>query len=458
MGLVTSIDNGRPLSGLEARRSTRVHCAVPLLIAAKNKMGQPFEERTSVVSVNLHGCRYQSRHDYSIGMWITLHLHGSSGEAESPALRAQVRSVRAPRDPSELYQIGVELESPANIWGISAPPQDWQRTLSGNDSPTQSPTGVTSERDPTAAATARPPAQQVPSEQAIAALQKAVRSAIAKQLDESLKDAICIFNEVSRARMRQAEESFEQRVGTLVSTAREEIVGRLEAQLSENQNRWEEQHETYRSRAEEIAHYLEKLGIDTRRDLAETQAFVEKAARELEPQMRDQIAASVGRASQECEAATARITGHQLTQLTEAAQVVTREASQQLEARTAEARSLMESAANGLLGELQRQADAQLNTVSEASQRIISSVAALGAENRAVCEARLRTLEDDLCRAADRSIEQFRNGLNSLLSSVVDAAGSGVERAESAPHDPEPSTQSNAVKAGIRNARAKGNA
>jgi hypothetical protein len=44
-----------------------------------------------------------------------LRLTEPGGEAESAVLRAQVRSVRAPKNPNELYQIGVELESPATF-------------------------------------------------------------------------------------------------------------------------------------------------------------------------------------------------------------------------------------------------------------------------------------------------------------------------------------------------------
>jgi hypothetical protein len=47
----------------------------------------------------------------------TLRLTEPHGEAELAVLRAQVRSVRAPKNPNELYQIGVELESPANDIG-----------------------------------------------------------------------------------------------------------------------------------------------------------------------------------------------------------------------------------------------------------------------------------------------------------------------------------------------------
>ena len=48
-------------SGIEGRRSTRVDHPVTLIILGKNGLGQPFQEKTSSVSVNLHGCRYPSQ-------------------------------------------------------------------------------------------------------------------------------------------------------------------------------------------------------------------------------------------------------------------------------------------------------------------------------------------------------------------------------------------------------------
>jgi hypothetical protein len=381
-------------------------------------------------------------------MWVTLRLTDPGGEAESTVLRAQVRSVRAPKNPNELYQIGVELESPANVWGIPAPPSDWERAFEAwlkvrrdNDLPTPLPTAATAEREPAAVATTPTPAEQVLPTQFIPILQKAVRTAVAKQLDESLKDALWKFDEVSRARMQRAEESLERRIEMIVYTSRAEVVSRLDSRLAEDQQRWKEQQDAYRNRTEEIADGLEKLGADTRRDLIETKTFVERAAGELEPRMRDQITASVERASQEFGAAVARVSDHQLAQLAESALTVTREASLQLEARAAEARLLIESAANRLQ-ELQRQADEQFKIISETNERIISSVAALDAENRVVCQERIRKLEDDLARAADRSTEQFRNGLNSLLSSLVGTVSTGEEHTESTLHRPESSTPS----------------
>lgn len=112
-------------TGPEGRRSTRIERPVPLLITGQDGLGQEFLERTSAVSLNLHGCRYPSRHDTHVGSWITLQI-GDSGVGEIvTTVRAQVRSVQVPRNPRDLYHVGVQLEKPANVWRIPAPPPDW---------------------------------------------------------------------------------------------------------------------------------------------------------------------------------------------------------------------------------------------------------------------------------------------------------------------------------------------
>jgi len=109
----------------EARRSTRIERSVPLIVFGQNRTGEPFVERTVSTSINLHGCRYPSRHDYGVGTWITLQVVGLNVEPKPPAVRARVRSVHASQSTRELQQVGVELENPANVWGIVTPPQDW---------------------------------------------------------------------------------------------------------------------------------------------------------------------------------------------------------------------------------------------------------------------------------------------------------------------------------------------
>src|SRR3981189_3759178 len=119
------IDTPRNLNGEEARRSTRIERSIPLIVFGQNRMGEPFVERTVSTSLNLHGCRYPSRHDYGVGSWVRLQVVGLNGLPRPPAVRARVRSVHMSQSARELQQVGVELENPGNVWGVVTPPQDW---------------------------------------------------------------------------------------------------------------------------------------------------------------------------------------------------------------------------------------------------------------------------------------------------------------------------------------------
>jgi hypothetical protein len=77
----------------ESRRSTRIEKSVPLIILGQNRMGEPFVERTVSIRLNMHGCRYPSRHDYGVGTWVTLQVVGLISSEQKPAtVRAMVRS------------------------------------------------------------------------------------------------------------------------------------------------------------------------------------------------------------------------------------------------------------------------------------------------------------------------------------------------------------------------------
>jgi len=47
---------------LRKRRSSRIVQAVPLVVTGVDALGRPFQERTSSLIINCHGCRYQSKH------------------------------------------------------------------------------------------------------------------------------------------------------------------------------------------------------------------------------------------------------------------------------------------------------------------------------------------------------------------------------------------------------------
>jgi hypothetical protein len=458
-------------SGIEARRSTRVDRNVPLVIMGQTKLGLSFEEKTSAVSVNLHGCRYPSRHDYSIGSWVALQV--LDGENNSAMMRAQVRSIHPPMSPREMYQIGVELEAPANVWGVSALPDDWQRILGGGGAKAQMATGAAPARAPAAAPTlpqtpvgpeyrnagvaafpgppaaaaakpefakelsaVKPERVVITSDQLIAAVQgklqqaaeKAVHAAITTHLVDAVRKALGKIDDVCNASVHQMEQYSAQRLETMMRSTREEVLSRIDARLVDDRSRWTEQQESYRSRAEEVAQRIEKLAEQAQQNLAEAQKFTDRITGEVEPQVRGRVERSVTRATEEFEAAATRVADRQLVRLMEDKQMVTREAASQMAACAAEMRALLQTSASGTLEEFRRQTEMQVDlAISEATQRVMSSLASLDAENRAACEARRRSIESDVARATEQSTEQFRTGIKAFLYSCLVAAVGAVD-------------------------------
>ena len=109
----------------KARRSTRVFEPVRLKILGESRIGTPQLELTSALAVNCHGCVFLSRHEHRKDSWMTLEVSNQQSGTKSPPVRAQVRFVRLPGNPRELYCVGVELETPANVWGFERVPEDW---------------------------------------------------------------------------------------------------------------------------------------------------------------------------------------------------------------------------------------------------------------------------------------------------------------------------------------------
>ncbi len=109
----------------QQRRSTRIVQAVPVAVTGVDALGRPFQERTSTLILNCHGCRYQSRHYVLKHMWVTLEVPNPQAGYEPRRARARVMWIRRPRSVRELFHVGVELERSGNIWGIAFPPADW---------------------------------------------------------------------------------------------------------------------------------------------------------------------------------------------------------------------------------------------------------------------------------------------------------------------------------------------
>jgi len=114
-----------PEADAQKRRTTRIVQAVPLTVTGIDALGRTFQERTSTLIINCHGCRYQSKHYVLKNMWVTLEVPHNEPGHDPRVVRARVTWIQRPRTVRELFQVGVELEVTGNIWGIAFPPEDW---------------------------------------------------------------------------------------------------------------------------------------------------------------------------------------------------------------------------------------------------------------------------------------------------------------------------------------------
>ena len=104
------------------RRSTRIVQAVPVTLTGVDALGRPFQERTSTLFINCHGCRYQSKHYVLKNMWVTIEVPHPEAGREPRTVRGRITWIQRPRTVRELFQVGIELEIPGNAWGIPFPP------------------------------------------------------------------------------------------------------------------------------------------------------------------------------------------------------------------------------------------------------------------------------------------------------------------------------------------------
>jgi hypothetical protein len=384
----------RLYAGLDLRRSKRTYRAVRLMIFGQDYEGQPYREKMSTVNLSLFGCCYQSWHNSQIGAKVELHL--TEGLLERSALvHARVRHVRPPVSHSELFQIGVEFDSPQTEWlgaqeettvgtashVVPAREQEKTATKPETNFPAAPPLELSEteravvERVATTidrlSAALQGPAQRAANSavEAIrseleATLKQSIQREVAAQLDEAVRQALWMIGEISSANARKAESLLQQRLEQMLRCSEEGVFRRVEARFEELRSRWEEQQE------------------------------------------------------EQCRPVPA-----------ENEPAAMRESSTQLQACVIEAGAVLHSMASDTLEQFRRQLDSQTDSaMSEAKQRWCSSLTALEAENLTACDARRRLFEDDLARATERAAEQFRSGIKAHLYSSLAAAIEAVDK------------------------------
>jgi len=109
----------------QQRRSKRIEQAIPLLVGGVGAMREPYQELVSTLSINCHGCAYQSKHEVIQGETVYLEIKPPNEGSVGYSSRAKVKWVQKLGGKEKFFQVAVELETYGNIWGIPSPPGDW---------------------------------------------------------------------------------------------------------------------------------------------------------------------------------------------------------------------------------------------------------------------------------------------------------------------------------------------
>ena len=117
--------SSNPVAYTQKRRSSRIDKAVTLAVQGVDALRAPYLEEVTTGTISCHGCTYQLRHQVLPGEVVFLNVgQGVEGYSEFTA-RARVKSIQKLSTPDDMYNVGVELETAGNIWGLASPPEDW---------------------------------------------------------------------------------------------------------------------------------------------------------------------------------------------------------------------------------------------------------------------------------------------------------------------------------------------
>jgi hypothetical protein len=251
--------------------------------------------------------------------------------------------------------------------------------------------------------------------------EKAVQAAVAKQVNDVVREALSSIDDARLSSVREVQELFPTRIEAMKLSLKEESTGEMAAQ-------WKADMEMHRGRAEEMTQRLEKQAGELRRELANAQEYVERMTREIAPQIPARLKEAVTQATSDFESATAVVMDRRYERLLEDVQILTQESLLKLNARSAEVEALVQTAVNSGLEEFRREAELHVNmALAETNERAVSALSSLDADSRATCDARRQALETEVARSAERATEQFRKGMKGFLYSCFVAALGAVD-------------------------------
>jgi hypothetical protein len=109
------------------RRSTRIRWQIPIQITSVDPR-VPFNETCETVAVNAHGCGVICHTPLEKGTPVKLGLLPDNRE-----VMAHIADVVKLGDDGRAWLLGLQLDVPANVWGVRNPPHDWDKPTAGQE-------------------------------------------------------------------------------------------------------------------------------------------------------------------------------------------------------------------------------------------------------------------------------------------------------------------------------------
>jgi hypothetical protein len=458
----TAILTDQRKSGQDMRRSSRLQWRLPLHVYGQDTSGEKFIEVTEVIDFNLHGCAYCSRHCCRAGSYVTLRVLRQGSSGKDKVIRGRVKQVQVPINSRELYRVGVEMDIPGNVWGVSLLPRDWRQFLAARFPAEQTSTAI-----PSQSTALRPELPVDPlSPDAVSSINTSpasIRLAQAAYQDTEPMSLELLAtrthsqgdwnaNPVSPSENCGEEELQGVAASRLESTmlgSRAPLEGETMARTSLGDNvametamRGEplapsggktaeldpsmaEHLEGYRSQMEEVIRKMEQLAAAARQDLAASKDLAEKIMEIIEQKVEEQLSRSVERVAATIDQAASRSMDRHLVRLSENAYSVTREVTSQLEAGSATSRAELQAAVRWAVENFRQRSELHAGLIAaETTQKVTSALAALEAEYRALCDRRRESMEGEIKQIATKAAQNLHQTLKAhFYSWLVEAVG-----------------------------------
>jgi chemotaxis protein histidine kinase CheA len=383
----------------ERRRSERVPLALPLTVRGVSLDAKPFQEEAFTLSVSAHGALVALSTTVTLGQ--ALFVKNPQTQEE---VGAWVTRFGIPR--GGLAQVGIELVEPnVDFWSgrprvkpiadsverrveqqIHVLPDPRENAAPEHAAPIAAVAAIeaaapaiVAARSDGAAAAGSPTLLQALEQTLQHAAERVVDSTANARLSAAVSQAAETIESFGRTRIRQLEERAEHFREQLVSSAREDFLSRLKADVEQTEGH-------LRTRASEL---LQESALKAHSDFAN--------------QMRD--AASQG-VAQFGEQAAGASTQH-LARFAEQAQ-----------ASATEARAHIDSAA-AALAQTREKISAETNQALVEAQQRIEALTSQCKEVYEGCEARLRSFQEDIAKSREQELQVFREHLKNVLTTLL---------------------------------------